>query len=137
MTNLPVPDEWQIWIAENLQRGCTQVSLLQIMVNNKFDRTSSQTAIAVVAEKLKQTTLQPPANQKYIYQQARIADGNSLHVQGKTVRVAASVKQPVIVLMDDFLTAVECDELIRLTKQKLQPSNVVDPVSGDFTVVMV
>lgn len=135
MTTLPVPDEWQTWITENLQRGCTQESLLQIMVNNKFDRTASQTAIAFVAKKLKQTTLQTPPNQDYIYQQARISDGNSLYVQGKTVRIAARVKQPAIVLLDDFLTAVECDELIRLAKQKLQPSTVVDPASGDFTVI--
>lgn len=135
MTLLPIPHQWQAWITENLQRDCTPESLLQIMVNNKFDRTDSQVAIAFLANKLKQSTTQAPVNSDYIYQQARIADGNMLHVQGRVVRVVARVKQPVIVQVDGFLTVEECDELIRLAKQKLKPSTVVDPVTGDFTVI--
>lgn len=131
MTTLSISHEWQIWITENLQRGCRQDALLQIMVNNNVDCTDSQIAIDFLAQQIKQTT---PTGE-YIYQPSRIAEGNRLQVQDKTVRVVARIKQPSIVVVDDFLSAVECDELIGLAKQKLQPSTIVNPVTGDFNVI--
>lgn len=136
MTNIStssIPKSWQLWITENLQRGVTHESLLQSMLAHQFDSIQSQATITFLASKL--NTPQLSTHNHYIYQPAKILDGHTLDVQGKKVRVLARINKPVIVLFDNFLTAVECNQLIALAQQKLQPSTIVDAITGQFTTI--
>jgi prolyl 4-hydroxylase len=49
--------------------------------------------------------------------------------------VSMRMAQPVVAIFDNVLSAEECDELIRLSRIKLQRSTIVDPQTGIHTVI--
>jgi prolyl 4-hydroxylase len=127
---------WQQWISENLQRGITPTALLQIMLDNQFDRTQSQLTISALASKLNQPVSKPLAQSNYSYPEAKITDAtHCLTIQGQTIQIVARVKKPIIILLDNFLSSIECEQLIALAQQKLKPSTTVDKVTGEFKII--
>ena len=53
----------------------------------------------------------------------------------RNVRIAFRMTQPVVALVEDLLSAGECDELIRLASVKLKRSTIIDPQTGRETVI--
>ncbi len=49
----------------------------------------------------------------------------------RDVKVMFSLDHPRVVLFQNFLSAAECDELIRLSRDRMQASHVIDMDSGD------
>ena len=41
------------------------------------------------------------------------------------------IEKPFILYLDNFLSTAECDELIRISKDRLQPSKVIDSTTGE------
>ena len=56
--------------------------------------------------------------------------GNRIEVDGRTVRIASTLMQPVVTVLDNVLSAAECEQLIALATPRLAPSTIVDPASG-------
>ncbi|MBP6717471.1 MAG: 2OG-Fe(II) oxygenase [Rhodoferax sp.] len=129
LDNRSLSQEWQAWIVENLARGCSVTSLTERMVLNHFDAAVARESIARALHDA--TSIAP-----YGYETSRFpATGNVIHTPDRNVRVSARVFKPVVAVLDDLLSAEECDELIRLSRIKLKRSTTVDPVSGQETVI--
>ncbi len=127
-----VSEEWHQWIAENLQKGVMQKTLLKIMCDNNFEAKISEKVIQELA--LKTIPIEKTIS-TLKYGVTHISEGHILDVNGQKVRVLARLKKPVVALMDNFLSHQECDTMISLIKAKLTPSKTVDANTGDFKVI--
>jgi prolyl 4-hydroxylase len=138
ITNLP--PEWHDWIRENLARGCAPQSLIDDMVRNRFDPVFARAAVngvmtngpisAPFEEKPK-----PAAASGYVYEKPRLHAGNLIRTSDRDVRVVTRVNRPLIAVLDGVLSEEECDELIRLSANKMHRSTTVDPISGKHEVI--
>lgn len=129
--------EWKHWIVENVGRGCSAVSMVDAMVNAGVDPVTARLwANAAQTGSIDSADMSPSldvghASGNYIYGTARLPhSGNLLQAGDRDVRVAMRIAQPVVAVFDGLLSEQECDELIRLSRVKLQRSTIVDPQSG-------
>ena len=60
--------------------------------------------------------------------------GKTIHTRDREISVRLRIAKPVIALLDDLLSAAECDELIGLSVVKIKRSTVVDPLTGEHKV---
>jgi prolyl 4-hydroxylase len=136
MTQSELSSAWQEWIASNLQRGCTVESMIESMVNAKFNASVARQSIEKFMNPAAQILSVIESNEPYRYESSRIALGNYIALADKTVHVGFRLSRPEIVLFNDFMSDEECDALITLAKDKtLSPSTVVDPKSGKGEVI--
>ncbi|WP_035052942.1 2OG-Fe(II) oxygenase [Andreprevotia chitinilytica] len=139
--------EWQHWIQDNLGRGCTPQSLIEIMVSQNFDpmfanaivfhlTTSGQQPVVDRPQAGAPTATQRTASTGYTYETPRVpAVGNAFLLGDREVRVAARIEKPYIIVFDGVLSHEECDELIELSRHKLERSMVVDPTTGSDALI--
>ncbi len=136
---------WQQWIETNLAAGCTRASLIESMVRDNFEPGFASQCIDLVSsgglKSINQPTLamasaQARATSPFRYEPPRIASqGNAIETSSGAVRLTFRMAQPVVALLDNLLSAQECDELIRLSKLKLARSTIVDPVTGREEII--
>lgn len=127
---------WRNWIAGNLQRGCTQQALIESMLQADFDAAIAANCIACVANDVSPEP-EPTnnANLPYQYETSLVAAGNSIDLFDRSVKVSLRVSRPDIVVVDEFMSGEECEQLIEQSRRKLTPSAIVDPRTGKFQVI--
>lgn len=125
--------EWKEWVVENLSRGCTKESIVDRMVQNNFDKEYSISVVNEI-EQIKNGVIQTETRKdvdEYIYERSRFKqDGHYVKTSDREIRVVARVEKPVVVVIENLFSNEECDELINLSKEKLQRSKIVDPKTG-------
>jgi prolyl 4-hydroxylase len=142
---------WQDWIRNNLARGCTHDVMLRDMVqagvaeptaafNLAVFSQSKTDSDAMVAAQSATLAARPILNQQTLAADAAFKQEASHLFQyentlttrdGQTMQVAMRVTAPDVVLLDNFMTAAECDELCELSKSTLTKSTVVDDATGN------
>lgn len=122
-----IPNVWLTWIFAGLNRGCTQQSLLEVMIKEGLDAESSEAAISRVLR----GEIEPLT--EFFYEPSHIRAGNKIVVSDKTLTVAFRCTQPDIVLIDNLLSQSECEKLIKESLSKLKPSKVVNLKAGGQT----
>ncbi|AEF98617.1 2OG-Fe(II) oxygenase [Methylomonas methanica] len=137
MTNTnDMSTSWRNWIAGNLQRGCTQQALIESMLQADFDAAFAANCIACVANDV---SPQPEPSNKaklpYQYETSLVAAGNNIDLFDRSVKVSLRVSRPDIVVVDEFMSGEECEQLIEQSRRKLTPSAIVDPQTGKFQVI--
>ena len=60
--------------------------------------------------------------------------GNAIETSDRKINILFALNAPRVVLFDGLLSREECDEMIRLSKAKLQRSTVVNAATGDYDV---
>src|SRR5471032_764917 len=134
--------ELKHWIVHNIDRGIPPAPLVRDMVAQGFDvQVAGSLVYTVWAARAAGTTLpddgvdaEQIAAARYRQQASRLMAGNQIHVDGRTIRVASALMQPLVVVLDNVLSAAECDQLIALATPRLAPSTIVDPASGMDTM---
>lgn len=134
-------DAWQQWIHDNLARGCSPASLVESMVRENFEPVF---AISTVYRLCGTSTTQVAAAPKtqavkpgtYRYEPPRLPQNTSVvHTFDRDVQIAFRMTQPVVALVENLLSAGECEELIRLASVKLKRSTIIDPRTGHEAVI--
>ncbi|MBC7919080.1 MAG: 2OG-Fe(II) oxygenase [Rhodoferax sp.] len=126
--------EWQQWIRDNLVRGCTVPSMVEMMVQAGFDARFAGECIANLQAGMIASDARPAV--PYVYEKPRFSmHGNVIVTADREVRVSMRMSRPVIAVLDDLFGMDECDELVRLSRIKLQRSTIVDPLTGRETVI--
>lgn len=132
---------WQCWIEDNLARGCSALSLLEIMLRENFDEEFAANRIYKLSSKgASQDQAKPHAPgagpSAYVYDAPRmISQGNVVRTSDRDVRLTFRIAEPVVAVLDNLMSPEECDELIRLSSLKLQRSTIVDPLTGSEAVI--
>ncbi|HJV53979.1 MAG TPA: 2OG-Fe(II) oxygenase [Noviherbaspirillum sp.] len=120
-----LPQEWQLWINQNLARACTPRSMAEVMVRDgKFDQ---RLACAAIEEARRAGFVQMPALQA----SPQIdTSANTIRTPDRTVNVLLTLKAPRIVLLGNVLADEECDALVAYTEQRMLRSPVVGDSEG-------
>lgn len=134
----PLSATWKTWLRENIQRGCTHESLLAIMLENQFLADSAKVHIAAMAAEIANgctEILTAVIPEKYQHEASRIARGNTIQLNDRQVHVSMRLAQPDVVVVDHFMSPVECEQLIAMSVEKCKRSGVVDPETGETVVI--
>lgn len=126
-TSKIISPQWQAWLQENLARGCDHESILQAMEQRDFTRKDAQELIQ---------RFSTHDGEEFIYGTPIFESAEStLNIAGHVIELRLRLAQPRIVVFDQVLSALECDELIRLSKVKLSRSTIVDPITGREEII--
>ena len=133
---------WQSWIKENFQRGCTESTMLNVMVKAGISEETAQFNLTLYeasvhpksnVETVLNTLKHDKSSQKnqhegsYLFQHE-----NSLQTSdGQVMKVVVRCNAPDIILLDHFMSEAECDALCELSKATLTKSTVVDDATGE------
>jgi len=127
-----LPQEWQVWITDNLSRGCEPGAMAAVMVRDgKFEATLARAAIEE-ARSSSFAHLAPPPEPQAV--PSVDTSANTIVTQDRVVDVLMTLAFPRIVVLGNVLSHAECDELIRYGEQRLQRSPVVSDADGKTQV---
>ncbi|MDP1559396.1 MAG: 2OG-Fe(II) oxygenase [Nitrosomonas sp.] len=121
--------EWREWVFNNLQRDCNPKDMLALMVSSGWEVEAARLALDEAL-----TALGKPPQQvlRFVRPYIRTPE-NYLDCGDIVAQVLFSLQSPRIVLLDNLLSAEECDRLIDLASEKgLKKSDVVDQEEGGF-----
>ncbi|ABE35598.1 2OG-Fe(II) oxygenase superfamily protein [Paraburkholderia xenovorans LB400] len=131
------PAEVRDWIAQNLTRGVAPQAIVRELVDRKNAVELASAMVNAVASSFLYGTPLPgetleigAAPVAYEPEPLRVPDGPLIRLGERKTRVISRMQRPAAVLLDDFLSANECEQLIALARPRLSRSTVVDPVTG-------
>lgn len=122
-----LPESWQRWLQENLQRGCPPEQLLDTLRQNGFAE-----VIDAMASRLQQPDGPwPDRPHALLAASLRQIGVNVLPAQGLLQpRLRLQLRDPLVVLLDGVLSVEECNALMALADPRLHSSTVVASDSG-------
>ncbi len=128
---LQMSADWLRWVDENISRGCAPEGIVDILVQNKYDRDySTKLVFGRLAGDTSANTC-ADIMQGYDYEEIGIKlNGHVIKTHDREINVLLTVDKPRIILFSNVLSQEECEKLIALSKPKLNKSRTVDDVSG-------
>jgi len=123
-------DSWQRWIGENFRRGCLKNDMLKTMLESGISEETATFNLESYETARKTNTLPIEKFQQeasYLFQH----ENTMVTSDGQSINVAMRVEAPDIVLLDNFMSHAECDELCKLSRDSLTKSTVVDDATGE------
>ena len=127
-----LPSAWQVWITENLARGCAPAEMAQVMVRDgKFEATLARAAIEEARLAGFGHLPAAPAPQPL---PEIDTSANIFRTPGRDVEILFSLRTPRIVLLGGLLSDEECDALIDYGRSRLERSPVVSDTDGKTEV---
>lgn len=125
------------WILHNLNQGCDPAALIQEMQAQQMTAPVAQTIVAAFIA-ARQSGRPTPVDsvemdqqpQPYIYEAPILRPGATIQTADRLVRVAARAERPMLAVLENVLSADECETLIAMAKPRLTPSTLVDPQTG-------
>lgn len=139
MRTVSLSNEWLTWIQINLARGCTVQSMVDAMVRDHIDPEVAALAVRQVAAATAGGIAESSRAEETVARAFAAPNfpqtGKAIHTRDRDVSVRLRIAKPVIAVLDDLLSAAECDELIGLSVVKIKRSTVVDPLTGEHKVI--
>lgn len=121
-----LPQAWQIWITENLARGCEPGAMTDVMVRDgKFLATLARAAIEEASGRRGAATQAMPQPMPEID-----TGTNTLRLPDREVDILLTLRAPRIVLLGNLLSHEECNALVAYGDQRMQRSPVVSDIDG-------
>lgn len=132
MDSLPVG--WVSWLRENLNRNCDPDDLARILNKDlKIPLPQAYKIIHAMLESNHEFTIKE-INKNFEYETPiSQIEGNCINIDGHVINIAMRYNKPPIMLFDNVLSSEECDEIIRLSRNKIKKSTVVDNDTGAET----
>jgi prolyl 4-hydroxylase len=130
-------DDWLKWVDENIARGCAPEGIIAILIANQYDKDFATSLVfsKLAGEKpakveLPGTYLVDPSL-GYDYEEIgpRLS-GPVVKTHDREINVLLTVEQPRIILFSNVLSQEECEQMIALSKPKMNQSTTVDDLSG-------
>jgi prolyl 4-hydroxylase len=132
------------WIQQRLNAGHKPGELIQTMQAQNMERVVAR---AIVDAFMRARALGIPvphdavdlpetdaaadgALPPYSYEPPRLRPGTFIACTDRIVRVAARAERPMLAVLNDVLSAEECEQLIAMARPRLEPSTIVDPMTG-------
>jgi prolyl 4-hydroxylase len=61
--------------------------------------------------------------------------GSVIKTSDRSIKISMTMSEPVVTLLDNVMSIEECDQLIEMSRAKLQRSTIVDPTNGQHKVI--
>lgn len=126
--------ELRDWIIQTLKTGVSPVAIADALIKKGFDpRFAYESLFKIVGNENIKTT--ESTQSRYEYEIPDIGQkGNLIKTADRDIKVLSRIEKPFTLHLDNVLSLEECDELISLANERLQPSRVVDPNTGEEKV---
>lgn len=115
-TSSYLDSSWQDWVRANIDKGVSINTIANTLLKHGFRGASYALLSAHSDKKMPYISL----------------DSNQITLGDKTCQVVFTCHSPFVVVIDDFLSAEECQALIGLSENKFKDARVVDSSTGDF-----
>lgn len=125
-----IPGALMDWIMKTLNSGVNPEAIVDAMIRKGYDpRLSYTTLFRIVGNKPLHTSgVQAP----FEYEQPEIAKkGNTIYTSDREIKVLSKIDKPFILHLENVLSFGECDQLIEMSRDRLKPSTVIDPKTGE------
>lgn len=127
------------WLTQNLDRGQPPQALVGTMRQKGMDARAAQVIVDAFVDARQHQKPLPVDSVELTEDDARItharlATGTRLNAEGREIIVYSRAENPVFAALGNVLDAGECQMLIEMARPRLQPSTLVDPVSGQNIV---
>lgn len=127
-----LPQEWQHWINENLERGCDPAGMAAVMVRDgRYGAELARVAIEEARRGRFPGAQDTPASQPMPQIDTAC---NTVSTPDRAVDVLFTLAAPRVVLLGNLLSGEECDALIDYASQRLERSPVVADADGKMQV---
>lgn len=124
-------ENWSDWVKVSIVDGANPSNIAQTMKDAGFQLNDIIAFIEKIKDdpvnlrKLDNPNFRSNSDVKYVYNTPRIQQtGNIIKTSDRDVKVLLRLKEPVIVLLDNFMSEEECDTLIKLTDGRIDRSRV-------------
>ena len=125
---------WQEWIQRNIERGCLFDDMLSVMLNAGILESTARFNLASFADGANTALTKDSTRDLLGYRQEAsylFQHENTLVTRdGQAMQVAFRLDAPDIVVLDNFMTAAECDALCAQSASTLSKSKVIDDITG-------
>jgi len=127
--------ELKEWLLNTLRSGVNPELLVDALIKKGFDPKFSYTLLFQMIRNQSIETIK--ADQApYQYELPVLArKGNVFSTSDREIKITMKLEKPCIILLDNFLSFQECDELIDFSKTRLNRSQVIHSVTGERTTV--
>lgn len=112
-------DSWRAWLAENLERKCNARELVDILRKNDFDLA----AIAREMGEMFPPQISPADPALLCSIRITRPESGARHVESDKVQMY---------VLEDFMSAEECERLVELTRSGLRPSTITIPTPDAY-----
>jgi prolyl 4-hydroxylase len=136
----PISPEWISRIEENIARGVPSQTLIEALVLHRYERGQATYEVESRLPGYLVKNLSAPAPaavaaktgavNQYQYEKMGPQPGNTITIDGHTIRLQMSLPRPQLMLFGNVLTKEECEQLIALSQSKLARSTTVDEQTG-------
>ena len=143
-TNSTITPETRSWVIACIEKGQSPDALVQTLIDRgigeeaavAFMTQTLEARLEELKEKAAARDAPVPDPVTAIPQPISIEWPSVIRAGSRTnldrdVQVMFSLDHPRVVLFQNFLSAAECDELIRLSRNRMQASHVIDMDSGN------
>lgn len=124
---MTVSADWIRWVNENVLRGCDHNSMVAAMVKAGLDPEHSGMLITQARAGLLKNPMQAAP---FALEPSNLRATNVVKTSDKDINITLRMQRPFVLVLDNVLSADECDTLVTLAQAKLQRSTVVDPLTG-------
>ena len=120
-----LPSTWQVWVTENLTRGCDPKDMAVVMQREgRFDPALAHAAITEAADGNRSA-------QGAEFKMPRIdTSKNKISCGDRQIDILFKLSEPYVVLLGNVLETSECDELVAYCQPRLCRSPVVGQIDG-------
>jgi prolyl 4-hydroxylase len=133
---MQVTPELVEWLQEQITRGCKPEVMVESMIKAGYEQTFSRQIINASFASVETIIGRRPgvvsgANLDQTVQINTLGlDNNIIKTSDREIRVLLSLSSPRVVLFGNVLSDAECDELIELSRSKMERAHVVDSEKG-------
>lgn len=127
-----ISNELKDWILNTLKTGVNPEAIASAMIKKGFDPVFAyKTLLNLVNNKPVETVVRE--QRPFRYEVPEIAKkGSVISTSDREIKVLMRIEKPFILYLDNVLSHEECDSLIEMSRKRLQPSKVVDSVTGEI-----
>ncbi|GGL11415.1 2OG-Fe(II) oxygenase [Nocardia jinanensis] len=114
------------WINASLEQGHSVESIIESLTDDGLDKEAATSAVHALLRG------EMPNTSSYEYDPNPVLPDRIIHAHDRAIHALLRVEQPQLILFDNVLSGDECDQIIEMSKSRLQPSATIDPATGLF-----
>lgn len=123
-------NELKDWLTSTLKTGVNPEKIAEAMIKKGFDPIFAYSTLLKLVTKREVHTINQP-QESYVYEAPKVVQkGNVIKTSDREIKVLMKIEKPYILFVENLLNPEECDELIKISKPRLTPSEVYDPITG-------
>jgi prolyl 4-hydroxylase len=134
MQDTLTPD-WQQWLQHNLARGCGHRTILDAMLNGGVDPLLAARALVNALDPNGSQIISERPSTAQPFLSTRLGSNNRIQLGDIEARLITRLLRPDLAVFENVLSAAECEELMQLSRSKLERSTAINKRTGTADVI--